>query len=329
MKKPPQCGIFVSMQNIIEIKNLSLGFDIDDKFYTAIHDVNFKLKKGQMHAVVGESGCGKTMTVMSIIKLLPKNSKITSGDIFYCDKNLLNLKENELRKIRGKKIALIPQDPMTSLNPLYTIENQMIETIMLHNKVNKNKAYEIALKALEEVEIVNPKERMKAYPHELSGGMKQRVIIAMALSSNADVIIADEPTTALDVTIQAQILKLLSDIKRMGKSIILITHNLGIVKQYCDYVSIMYMGRIIEEADTNTLFNCPKHPYTKDLLAALPTVKSKKLENIKGAPSPITQPVSGCPYHPRCKYAANVCCNHTFTLKPQKDGSNVACRMYI
>lgn len=153
------------MQNIIEINNLSLGFDIDDKFYTAIHNVNFKLKKGQIHAIVGESGCGKTMTIMSIVKLLPKNSKITSGQIFYYDENLLELKENNLRKIRGKKIALIPQDPMTSLNPLYTIENQMIETIMLHNKVDKKRAYEIALKSLEEVEIVNPKERLKAYPH--------------------------------------------------------------------------------------------------------------------------------------------------------------------
>ena len=317
------------MQNIIEINNLSLGFDIDDKFYTAIHNVNFKLKKGQIHAIVGESGCGKTMTIMSIVKLLPKNSKITSGQIFYYDENLLELKENNLRKIRGKKIALIPQDPMTSLNPLYTIENQMIETIMLHNKVDKKRAYEIALKSLEEVEIVNPKERLKAYPHELSGGMKQRVIIAMALSSNADVIIADEPTTALDVTIQAQILKLLSDIKRMGKSIILITHNLGIVKQYCDFVSIMYMGRIIEEAETNILFRDPKHPYTKDLLAALPTVKGKKLENIKGAPSPITKPIPGCPYHPRCKFATDICRNKTFTLKPQKDSSKVACRLYI
>ena len=200
---------------------------------------------------------------------------------------------------------------------------------MLNNKVDKKIAYEIALKSLEEVEIVNPKERLKAYPHELSGGMKQRVIIAMALSSNADVIIADEPTTALDVTIQAQILKLLSDIKRMGKSIILITHNLGIVKQYCDFVSIMYMGRIIEEAETNILFRDPKHPYTKDLLAALPTVKGKKLENIKGAPSPITKPIPGCPYHPRCKFAADICRNKTFTLKPQKDSSKVACRLYI
>jgi len=317
------------MQNIIEIKDLSLGFDIDENFYTAIHNVNFKLKKGQMHAIVGESGCGKTMTIMSIIKLLPKNSKITSGEIFYCDKNLLDLKEKDLRKIRGKKIALIPQDPMTSLNPLYTIENQMVETIMLHNKTDKKQALEIALKSLQEVEIVNPEERLKAYPHELSGGMKQRVIIAMALSSNADVIIADEPTTALDVTIQAQILKLLSDIKKMGKSIILITHNLGIVKQYCDFVSIMYMGRIIEEAETNTLFRNPKHPYTKDLLAALPTVKGKKLENIKGAPSPITKPISGCPYHPRCKFATTVCTKNTFVLKPQKDNSKVACRLYI
>ncbi len=316
------------MQNIIEIKNLHLGFNIDEKYYEAIHGVNFNLEKGKMHAIVGESGCGKTATVMSIIKLLPKNAKITEGKILFEEKNLLDLKERDLRKIRGRKIALIPQDPMTSLNPLYTIESQMIETIMLHNNADKTKAYEIALKALDEVEIINPKERLKAYPHELSGGMKQRVIIAMALSSHADVIIADEPTTALDVTIQAQILKLLSDIKRMGKSIILITHNLGIVKQYADFVSIMYMGKVVEEAETNTLFRTPKHPYTKDLLAALPTVKGKKLENIKGAPSPITKPVPGCPYHPRCKYACQICTCKTFDLVLQKDASKIACRLY-
>ncbi len=322
-------------EKLLEVKGVSkifrVGGMIRGKKLVAVDDVSLSIDSDRpvILSVVGESGCGKTMTIMSIVKLLPKNSKITSGQIFYYDENLLELKENNLRKIRGKKIALIPQDPMTSLNPLYTIENQMIETIMLHNKVDKKRAYEIALKSLEEVEIVNPKERLKAYPHELSGGMKQRVIIAMALSSNADVIIADEPTTALDVTIQAQILKLLSDIKRMGKSIILITHNLGIVKQYCDFVSIMYMGRIIEEAETNILFRDPKHPYTKDLLAALPTVKGKKLENIKGAPSPITKPIPGCPYHPRCKFAADICRNKTFTLKSQKDSSKVACRLYI
>ena len=227
---------FKNSENIVEINNLSLGFDIDERFYPAIHSVNFDIKKGKMHAIVGESGCGKTMTVMSILRLLPKNAKITNGEILFEDKNLLELKEKDLRKIRGRKIALIPQDPMTSLNPLYTIENQMIETVLLHNKVSKKEAYEIALEALKDVEIQDPKNRMKAYPHELSGGMKQRVIIAMALSSHADVIIADEPTTALDVTIQAQILKLLSDIKKCGKSIILITHDLGIVKQYADFV---------------------------------------------------------------------------------------------
>ncbi len=317
-----------SCNDILEIKKLSLGFDIDEKFYQAVYNVNFNIKKGQMHAIVGESGCGKSATVMSIIKLLPKNSKITSGKILFGEVNLLELKEKDLRRIRGQKIALIPQDPMTSLNPLYTIESQMIETILAHRKMSKKEAYEIALKSLEDVEIVNPKDRLKAYPHELSGGMKQRVIIAMALSSNADVIIADEPTTALDVTIQAQILKLLSDIKKMGKSIILITHNLGIVRQYADFVSIMYMGRIVEEAETNTLFKHPKHPYTKDLLAALPTIKGKKLENIKGAPSPITKPISGCPYHPRCKYMAEICCNKNFNLTLQKDGSRVACRLW-
>lgn len=314
--------------HIVEIKNLHLGFEIDENFFGAVHGVNLNLEKGKMHAIVGESGCGKTATVMSIINLLPKNAKITQGEIFYEGKDLLTLKKNEIRKIRGAKIALIPQDPMTSLNPLYTIESQMLETIMLHRKVNKKEAFEIAIKGLEDVEIVNPKDRIKAYPHELSGGMKQRVIIAMALSSNADVIIADEPTTALDVTIQAQILKLLSDIKNMGKSIILITHNLGIVKQYSDYVSIMYMGRIVEEASARTLFYSPKHPYTRDLLAALPSIRGKKLENIKGAPSPITKPVQGCPYHPRCKYATEVCTKKDFKLVEQKDGSKIACRLY-
>ena len=281
-----------SSQNIIEINNLSLGFEIDEKFYPAIHSVNFDIQRGKIHAIVGESGCGKTMTVMSILKLLPKNAKITNGEILFENRNILSLKDKDLRKIRGRKIALIPQDPMTSLNPLYTIENQMIETVLLHNNVSKKEAYKIALNALEDVEIVNPKERMKAYPHELSGGMKQRVIIAMALSSKADVIIADEPTTALDVTIQAQILKLLSGIKKSGKSIILITHDLGIVKQYADFVSIMYLGKVVEEAPADALFSNPKHPYTKALLAALPTIKGKKLENIKGNPSPITKPVA-------------------------------------
>ena len=264
-----------SSQNIIEINNLSLGFEIDEKFYPAIHSVNFDIQRGKIHAIVGESGCGKTMTVMSILKLLPKNAKITNGEILFENRNILSLKDKDLRKIRGRKIALIPQDPMTSLNPLYTIENQMIETVLLHNNVSKKEAYKIALNALEDVEIVNPKERMKAYPHELSGGMKQRVIIAMALSSKADVIIADEPTTALDVTIQAQILKLLSGIKKSGKSIILITHDLGIVKQYADFVSIMYLGKVVEEAPADALFSNPKHPYTKALLAALPTIKGK------------------------------------------------------
>lgn len=319
---------FKNSENIVEINNLSLGFDIDERFYPAIHSVNFDIKKGKMHAIVGESGCGKTMTVMSILRLLPKNAKITNGEILFEDKNLLELKEKDLRKIRGRKIALIPQDPMTSLNPLYTIENQMIETVLLHNKVSKKEAYEIALEALKDVEIQDPKNRMKAYPHELSGGMKQRVIIAMALSSHADVIIADEPTTALDVTIQAQILKLLSDIKKCGKSIILITHDLGIVKQYADFVSIMYLGKVVEKALVDVLFSDPKHPYTKALLAALPTIKGKKLENIKGSPSPITKPVIGCPYHPRCKNVKDICSNKIFPLKEQPDGSSVACRLY-
>jgi len=193
----------------LKVKNLVLAFEIDEKNYEAIKDVSLNFFPGKIHAIVGESGCGKTMSAMSIIKLLPNNAKILNGEVIFHDDNILEFCEKELRKIRGKKIALIPQDPMTSLNPLYTIENQLLETILEHRDVDKEEAYEIAVKTLKDVEISDTEKRMKAYPHELSGGMKQRVSIAMALATKAEVIIADEPTTALDVTIQAQILKLL------------------------------------------------------------------------------------------------------------------------
>ena len=316
------------MENILEIKNLSLGFEINDKFYPAVKNVSFNLKKGQIHAIIGESGSGKTMSVMSIIKLLPKNSKITSGEILFNGQNLLNLNEDELKNTRGAKIALIPQDPMTSLNPLYTIENQMIEAILAHKNISKKEAYDIALKNLIDVGIKDPEKKMKAYPFELSGGLKQRVIIGIALSMEPDIIIADEPTTALDVTVQAQILELLQKIKENGKSIILISHDLGVINKYADYISIMYTGRIVEASDTKTLFKNPKHPYTKALIEALPYSKDKKLKNIKGAPSPITEIITGCEFHKRCDYKEEICETKIFKLCQQEDNSKVACRMY-
>ncbi len=311
-------------QSVLEIKNFSLGLEIDRKTYSVLKDINFSFFKGKIHAIVGESGCGKTMSMMSMLRLLPKNSKFLGGKILFEGKNILELDERDMREIRGRKIALIPQDPMTSLNPLYTVENQLLETIMLHNDVSKERALDIALKTLESVEFKDAQKRIKAYPHELSGGMKQRVIIAMALAANADILIADEPTTALDVTIQAQILKLLEKIKEQGRTIILITHDLGVVARYSDDISIMYLGRVVERAQSDVLFKHPRHPYTKALIEALPVKKGKKLKNIKGQPSPITEPVLGCPFHPRCERADDRCRAACPGLK-NIDNTDVAC----
>ena len=310
---------------VLEIKNYTLGLEIDGRVYKVLDNINFSFFGGKIHAIVGESGCGKTMSVMSILKLLPKNSKVLGGKIIFENKNILDLNEKEMRKIRGRKIALIPQDPMTSLNPLYTVENQLLEAIMLHNgSISKEEALKIALETLESVEFKDAKNRIKSYPHELSGGMKQRVIIAMALASNADILIADEPTTALDVTIQAQILKLLEKIKEQGKTIILITHDLGVVAQYSDDISIMYLGHIVERAATEELFKYPRHPYTKALIEALPVKKGKKLKNIKGQPAPISEIIPGCPFNPRCERADDNCRTKMPELK-NIFNSNVAC----
>lgn len=309
---------------ILEIKNYSLGIEIDKKIYPILKNINFSFFKGKIHAIVGESGCGKTMSVMSILKLLPKNSKVLGGKIVFEGQNILSYSEKQMRQIRGRKIALIPQDPMTSLNPLYTIENQLLEVIMLHNDISKEQALKVAIQALESVEFKDAEKRIKSYPHELSGGMKQRVIIAMALAAKADILIADEPTTALDVTIQAQILKLLEKIKQQGKTIILITHDLGVVAQYSDDISIMYLGAIVERAQTRELFKNPHHPYTKALIEALPVKKGKKLKNIKGQPSQITQIIEGCPFNPRCEKADYMC----HTKMPELtniSNSNVSC----
>lgn len=316
------------MTKILEVKNLNLGFELSDGFRQAIYDVTFSLDKGETLAIVGESGCGKTISTMSVLQLLPETAKIKSGEIFYHDENLLDYNQKQMQKIRGKKIALIPQDPMTSLNPLYTIGNQLLEVIELHQGVKGKEAFDIAVKSLERVKIPDAKEKMKAYPHEFSGGMKQRVIIAMALACNAEIIIADEPTTALDVTVQAQIMEILREIKeKYNISIILITHDLGVVAQNADKIAVMYAGRIVEYAEKNKLFESPKHPYTKALLNVILDINSDSVQTIEGHPPSITDDIKGCPFHPRCKDCMEICTKIDPELK-DASGSLTACHLY-
>ena len=310
---------------VLEIKNLNLSFQLDAGIFETLKDVSLSLKKGEIHALVGESGCGKTMTAMSIIGLLPKNAIITDGEILYNNVNLLKLKERNLRKLRGKNISLIPQDPMMSLNPLYTIGNQILEVI--DKNISRKEAVQTAVEVLSAVKIPNPKEKLNIYPHELSGGMKQRVIIAMALAAKSDVIIADEPTTALDVTIQAQIMKILTDIKNdFGTSILLISHDLGLVGEYADEISVMYSGSIVENANVDEFFTNMLHPYSKALMAALPSDSAAdRLKTINGQPPDIQGCITGCRFSPRCEKANNTVCKSVPKLKSYKNNHLAAC----
>lgn len=317
------------MSAILEVKNLNLGFNLSEGFSQAIYDVSFSLNKGETLAIVGESGCGKTISTMSVLQLLPQTAQIKSGEIIYNGENLLSFNQKQMQKIRGKKIALIPQDPMTSLNPLYTIGNQMLEIIELHQNVKGKEAFNIAVEALERVKIPDAKAKMKSYPHEFSGGMKQRVIIAMALACNAEIIIADEPTTALDVTVQAQIMEILRDVKeKFNMSVILITHDLGIVAQNADKIAVMYAGRVVEYAPVDELFNDPKHPYTKALLNVILDINTDKVETIEGQPPSVTDNIKGCPFHPRCKYCMEICTHKEPELKMAGSNRKVACHLY-
>lgn len=290
--------------SLLEIKNLKVSFNVDKYKLEALHGINLTIDKGESIGLVGESGCGKSITAMSVLNLLPTNAIINQGEIFFEGKDILKMNGEELRKIRGKKIALIPQDPMTSLNPLYTIGEQILEAVELHSEYKGNKAKEIVIEALKEVQIPDAAEKYNAYPHQLSGGMRQRAIIAMALSCNSEVLIADEPTTALDVTVQAQILKLIKTIqKEHGMSLLLITHDLGVVYNTCDKIAVMYSGNIVEEAQTDEIFKNPQHPYTKALLSSL----TKDRIILNGQPPAITEIIEGCKFNPRCGYCTPVC----------------------
>jgi len=300
-----------SAQNLLEVKNLRTYFDTDDGVVKAVDGISFELKRGQTLGIVGESGSGKSVTNLSIIRLIPDPpGKIVSGEVVFNGNDLLLVSNEAIRKIRGRKIAMIFQDPMTSLNPFMKISKQLMEMTQLHLGHTKAQARAHAIRMLETVGIPDAQTRADSYPHEFSGGMRQRVMIAMALSCEPELLIADEPTTALDVTIQAQILELIKKLKReTGTSVILITHDLGVVAGMTDHVIVMYAGKIFEQAPTDELFARPGNPYTKGLLRSVPdpTAEQGKLYQIPGLPPDVARLGPGCPFAPRCDRVEGIC----------------------
>ena len=296
------------------VKNLKVSFSTSKKELIAVRGISYQLNQGEILALVGESGCGKTVSALSILRLIQEPpGKIVSGEILFAGKDLLKLKKNELQGLRGKDIAMIFQDPMTSLNPVLTIGEQIIETLLRHTSLSRKKAREKSFRLLEQVEIPSPLQKLDQYPHQLSGGMRQRAMIAIALSCSPRILIADEPTTALDVLIQAQILSLLKKIKKDTQmSILLITHDLGVVAEVAERVMVMYAGEIVESGSVNDLFRSPLHPYTIGLMESIPTLEStqqklSKLKEISGTVPSLSQVPFGCPFHPRCPTAETRC----------------------
>lgn len=322
----------MEQQKVLEVKNLKTHFFTKEGVSKAVDGVSFYLNKGETIGVVGESGCGKSMTSLSILNLIPSPpGKIVDGEILLHGKNIVGLSQEELRKIRGKKISMIFQEPMTSLNPVLTVGEQIAETIRLHEKLPRKQAWDKAVEMLRIVGIPSPEKRAKQEPYQLSGGMRQRVMIAMALACSPDVLIADEPTTALDVTIQAQILEILKDLQqKMGMSIIFITHDLGVVSEMCDKVAVMYAGQVIEEGVTEQLFEEPLHPYTRGLIDSLPKLyeEQDELQTIEGSvPSPYHYP-EGCRYADRCPFAQELCRAAQPELIEMAEGRKVRCYQY-
>lgn len=314
----------------MEVKNLHVGIRQDDEDIAIVNDVSFHLNKAETLGIVGESGCGKSMMSLSLMGLLPAGVRWQSGDIMVDDLHFKNFKTRDWRNVRGKKVSMIFQEPMSSLNPVHTIGNQIVEMLLSHEDISKKAARVRALEMLKLVGIPRPENVLKEYPFQLSGGMRQRVMIAIALACNPEILIADEPTTALDVTIQAQILELMKHIqKKLNMSIVLITHDLGVVAEVCDRVIVMYAGEIVEEANVVSLFDSPKHPYTQGLMKSLPDIDNEKeyLSSIPGiVPSPGNMP-KGCRFAPRCPMAHERCHIEPPTIKTA-DGSNVKCWLY-
>jgi len=300
-------------QPIIEIKNLKTYFKTDEGIAHAVDDVSFSVYPGETLGIVGESGCGKSVTSLSMMKLIPQPpGYFAGGEILYKGRNILDIPETEMREIRGNKISMIFQEPMTSLNPVFTVGHQIEEAIIVHQGLNAKDARQKAIEMLKLVSIPSPEQRADEYPHQLSGGMRQRIMIAMALSCNPEVLIADEPTTALDVTIQAQILELIERLqKELNLAVIMITHDLGVVAEVCDRVLVMYAGQIVEKGSVRDIFKNPQHPYTKGLLASIPKMgkegSSQSLYNIKGMVPNATEFPQGCHFNPRCELAIDKC----------------------
>ena len=299
------------MNKLLEVKNLTTNFHIGVGCVQAVRNISFHVNEGESLGIVGESGSGKSVTMMSIMDLLPDYADIKADSIMFEGKELTTMPANEFISIRGNKIGMIFQDPMTSLNPLYTVRNQICEPLRIHRNMDKDQATREALKLLERVEIPNPRARLRQYPHELSGGMRQRVMIAAAIACKPRLIIADEPTTALDVTIQAQVLDLLNSLKREeNTSVIMITHDLGVIASMCSRILVMYGGIICEQGTVREIFYEPKHPYTWGLLRSIPKITERgdeKLIPINGTPPDMISPPKGCPFAPRCPYAMPVC----------------------
>ena len=320
------------MNFLLEVKNLHTSFFTDSGEVKAVRGLNLSLEQGKTLGLVGESGCGKTVTALSIMRLLPRNAKISpSSSILYKGKDLLKLSEGQICAIRGSEIAMIFQEPMTALNPVFTIGEQIREAIELHSSLNKKQATDEVVKLLALVGISEAQKRIKDYPHQLSGGMRQRVLIAMALASSPSLLIADEPTTALDVTVQAQILELISSLQSEKKiSMILITHDLGVVAEQVDFVAVMYAGVIVEYAATQDLFSAPLHPYTKALLGSIPKIESKdkQLNTLKGSVPALTELPKGCIFYERCVERNTNCKDVEPQLIEVKERHFVACCLY-
>ena len=299
------------MEKLLEVKNLETSFKTNVGEVHSVRGVSFHLGQGEALGIVGESGCGKSVTMMSIMRLIDSNGRIVNGDIIFDGKDISKVKDSEMNSIRGNDIGMIFQDPMTSLNPVFTIGDQLMEPLLKHKGMSKEEARKEAIEMLGLVGIPSPEKRMKQYPHEFSGGMRQRAMIAMSLICKPKLIIADEPTTALDVTIQAQILDLMKDLKnKLNTSIILITHDLGVVADLCSRINVMYGGIIVETGTTEDIFYRGRHPYTWGLLGSVPNPKEitkEKLKPIEGQPPDLLNPPTGCPFTARCDYAMKIC----------------------
>ena len=296
---------------LLDIKNERLSFFTPAGEVKALNNVSFSMKQGEFLGIVGESGSGKSVTAYSLMGLTAYPGKLIGGELRFNGHEVEKMTEKDFRKMRGEEISIIFQDPMTSLNPVYTIGNQIVEMVRLHTNKNKQEAYARAKELLELVGINEPERRLKQYPHELSGGMRQRVMIAIALACEPKLLIADEPTTALDVTIQAQILELMMELrKKLGMSIIMITHDLGVVASMCEKIAVMYAGKIVEYGTTDEIFYNPKHEYTKGLINSIPKLNQKEKERlvpIEGSPVDLLNPPAGCPFAPRCKSCMKIC----------------------